>query len=229
MRPDERKDNATLASLKCGVAVPLLYYGAQLVAAPFFPDFSILGTTASELGSDHSTRPAIFNAGAILTGAAALVASVGFLRSLRHLGANPILTWAVVVAIAATGLSCVWSGYFPLPDPRHGGHPALLIAMISVPLVLPAALGAHRASVPVKAYFAATIGLLFVMVPIMSGMTGLATHTYRGLFQRVFALTVFMPIGVGAYILARRMSAAPSELAKPEREVSTASPALESR
>jgi len=41
-------------------------------------------------------------------------------------------------------------------------------------------------------------------VPIMSGMSGLDTHTYRGLFQRIFALTVFPPIGVAAYVLARR-------------------------
>ena len=63
-----RCDGITLGLLGLGVAVPFLYYGVQLVAAPFFPGFSFLGTTASELGSDRSTHPSIFNAGTILLG-----------------------------------------------------------------------------------------------------------------------------------------------------------------
>ena len=45
------------------------------------------------------------------------------------------------------------------------------------------------------------------MFPIMSGMTGLDLHTYRGLFQRIFALTVFPPIGAAAFVLSRRIKA----------------------
>ena len=144
----------------------------------------------------------------MLAGVAGLVASVGFLRAFRQLGANPILAWLVSIAVAATGLASVWAGVFPLPDPRHSGHPSLLIAMILVPLVLPATLWTLGMSRPLAAYFAATIGLLVVIFPIMSGMTGLDTHSYRGLFQRIFALTVFPPIAVGAYVLARRVTAA---------------------
>ena len=57
MRRPPRSDDFNLASLGFAIAVPLLYYGVQLVAAPFFPDFSVLSTTASELGSDRSPRP----------------------------------------------------------------------------------------------------------------------------------------------------------------------------
>ena len=35
MRRSPRSDGITLATLGFGIAVPLLYYGAQLVAAPF--------------------------------------------------------------------------------------------------------------------------------------------------------------------------------------------------
>ena len=45
------------------------------------------------------------------------------------------------------------------------------------------------------------------MVPLMRGMTGLDAHAYRGLLQRVFTLAIFPPIGVAAYVLARRLSA----------------------
>ena len=57
-----------------------------------------------------------------------------------------------------------------------------------------------------KAYFAATIGLLLVMFPVMIGMTGLDTHHYQGLLQRIFALTVFPPVAVGAFVLAQEDS-----------------------
>jgi len=200
-----RTDRATLGLLGFAVAVPLLYYGVQVVASPFFPGFSFLGTTASELGSDRSTFPSIFNTGAILVGIAALVGSVGFLRALWNVGAHPVLAWVTSIDVAATGLSSLWAGIFPLPDPRHSGIPALLIAMLLVPIIMATTLWSLGASRPLKGYFAATIGLLLVMVPVMSGMTGLDTHYYRGLFQRIFALTVFPPIAVGAYVLGRRI------------------------
>jgi hypothetical membrane protein len=200
-----RSDGMTLGLLAFGVAVPLLYYGVQVIAAPFFPGFSLLGTTASELGSDLSNRPSIFNAGTILLGIAALVAAVGFLRALLNLGAHPILAWITSIDVAATGLSSLWAGIFPLPDPRHGGHPAFLIAMLLLPFIMATTLWTLGASPPLKSYFAATIGLLLVMFPVMSGMTELDTHDYRGLFQRIFALTVFPPIGVGAFVLGRRV------------------------
>ena len=43
------------------------------------------------------------------------------------------------------------------------------------------------------------------MVPIMSGSTSLDNRAYGGLFQRLFALTVFPPIAVCAYYLLRRI------------------------
>ena len=204
MQAPGRRDGITLSLLGFGVAVPFLYYGVQLVAAPFFPGFSFVGTTASELGSDHSAHPAIFNAGAILTGIAALVGSIGIFRGLRVLGANAILAWLASFAVAVTGVGSLCGGVFPLPDPRHVGHPSLLFGMLLVPFAIGLGLWSVGISRLLTCYYVATVGLLVVMVPIMSGMTGLDTHTYRGLFQRVFALTVFPPIAVGAYVLARR-------------------------
>jgi hypothetical membrane protein len=195
------RDTLTLFALWCGVAVPFVYYGVQAVAAPFFPGFSILGTTASELGSERSTHPALFNVGAMLHGVICLIAAVGFFRALRQLEVHPLLTWPTTIAITCAGLASLWSGYFPLPDRRHGGHPSLLIAMLLIPPVLTAALFWSRA----RTYFIANLLLLGVMVPIMSGMTGLDTHTYRGIFQRVFAFTIFAPIGVAAYALAAKI------------------------
>jgi hypothetical membrane protein len=216
MRRSSRSDGITLSMLGCGIAVPLLYYGVQLVAAPFFPDFSVLSTTASELGSDRSARPWILNAGALLTGIAALVGSIGVLRALRRLGAHWIVAWLTLLVVAGTGLSSLCAGIFPMPDPRHGGHPSLLIAMLAVPFVLSFALWRLGVSRAIKAYLIATIILLLVMLPIMMRMIDIDMHSYGGLLQRVFALTVFVPIGVGAYELARRIGTASSGIAAPD-------------
>jgi hypothetical membrane protein len=228
MRRSPRSDDITLASLRFGIAVPLLYYGIQLVAAPFFPDFSVLGTTASELGSDRSSRPWILNAGAILTGIAALVGSIGLLRALHRLGAHPIVAWLTLLVVAGTGLSSLWAGVFPMPDPRHAGHPSMLIAMLAVPFVLSFALWRLGVSRAIKAYLVATIVLLLVMLPIMMRMIDIDMHTYGGLLQRIFALTVFVPIGVGAYELARRIGAASSGNAAPDGVLAAALPVGES-
>jgi hypothetical protein len=103
-----------------------------------------------------------------------------------------------------------------MPDPRHGGHPALLIAMLAVPFVLSFALWRLGASRVIKAYLVVTIVLLLVMFPIMMRMIDIDMHTYGGLLQRIFALTVFVPIGVGANELARRIGAAPSGIGAPD-------------
>ena len=49
-----------------------------------------------------------------------------------------------------------------------------------------------------------------------------------GLLQRIFALTVFVPIGVGAYELARRIGAASSGIGALDEVVAAALPVGES-
>ena len=56
-----------------------------------------------------------------------------------------------------------------------------------------------------RTYLVANLILLAAMVPIMSGMSGLDTHTYRGLFQRLFSFTVFPPIAVAGFVLTKRL------------------------
>ena len=73
------------------MAVPFLYYGTQVVAAPFFPDYSFMRQAASLLGSNLSTRPLIFNAGVIATGLATLLAVPGFLVAFENVGREPVL------------------------------------------------------------------------------------------------------------------------------------------
>ena len=113
-----RRDWITQRALSMGVAVPFLYYGSQAAAAPFFPGFSFLGTIASELGTDLSRHPAIFNDGTILQGIACLIASLGFLLALADSAYIPswpgrLFSPSLSAAVRACGLATILC---PIPD-----------------------------------------------------------------------------------------------------------------
>lgn len=199
------KDRVTVAALGLGITVPFIYYGIQIVAAPFFPDYSFVRQPASLLGSDHSTHPAVFNTGAMATGIATLVAALGFFIALRRIGANLFLSGLTSVALLGNAISSFRAGYYPMPDPRHGGHPAFLIPMLLLPFLLTVTLWKERNARPLKVYLIATIALQIAIVPIMSGNTSLDNRAYGGVIQRIGALAIFPPIAVCAYYLVRRI------------------------
>jgi hypothetical protein len=196
---------ATLILLRLGLLVPFVYYGIQAVAAPFFPNFSFVGTTASEMGSSLSRHPAIFNAGIISLGVITLLTSLGYLLALRHVGGvNLVLALLVSADIALNGVQTLWAGLHPLPDPRHGGYAVFVAGMVALPVLI--TLSLWRGASPVlRGYFFATLLLLAAMVPVTTGISGIDRRTYRGIIQRVYTLTTFPPIAVGAWALGRRV------------------------
>jgi hypothetical membrane protein len=196
----------TLFLLRLGVLVPFVYYGTQAVAAPFFPNFSFVGTTASEMGSSLSRHPAIFNTGIIALGVITLLTSLGYLLALRHVGVDPALALVTSADIALNGVQMLWAGLHPLPDPRHAGYTVFVAGMVALPVLIILSLW-RRASPPLRAYFVATLLLLAAMVPVVSGVTGIDRRTYRGIIQRLYTLTTFPPIAIGAWALERRLRA----------------------
>jgi hypothetical membrane protein len=197
-------EKATLWLLRFGIAVPLIYYGTQALAAPFYPGYSVLGNTASELGSDRSEHAVIFNAGIIIQGVASLAASLGFFLALRRVRINSALAALTAVALALNGVQHIWAGYYPIPDPRHGGHLPFIVAMTLLPVLLTAALWG-QVGTGLRVYFVSTLVLLAAVLALRSGLSGLDRYEYRGLLQRVFTLTIFPPIGVAAYALVSRI------------------------
>ncbi len=83
-----RSERLTVFAVRSGIAIPILYFGMQLLAAPFYPGYSFISRDASTLGSDGSSVPAIFNLGSILVGLVELVAAWGFLRAFLHEACN---------------------------------------------------------------------------------------------------------------------------------------------
>ena len=194
------KEKVLAFALRIGIAVPFLYFGVQIVAAPFFPGYSFLSMDASTLGSDLAIYPPIFNIGAIITGIATIIASIGFLFALQHLGTNPFLTWLTSIAITLNGLGSLWAGFFPMPDPRHGSNP-FTVGIFLFPILLTITLWKHSKAGAIKIYLIVTNLLFIGLIPIMSGISGINTQGYQGLLQRIAVLVFFAPISVGSYFL----------------------------
>jgi hypothetical membrane protein len=188
-------------TLALGVAVPLLYYLAQLLAAPFFPGYSFLIHTASDLGSQHSSFPLFLNGGAVLSGLAALVAAWGLARGLFQLKVHWVLAWIIGLDVGLVGLSNMWVGFFPLPDPRHAANP-LTPALLLLPLLMLITLW-KPSSVSMKIYWIINLLLFVALAAIFSGSVAFDRSSYEGLLQRVLAFTVFVHIAVASFYLRR--------------------------
>lgn len=189
----------TNVGLIAATAVPVLYFGAQLLAAPFYSGYSFSRNWASMLGSPFSTHPWIFNVGAMLTGVAAILGAVGLYRAFRA-KANTVVAWLVGLAVFATGIMSVKAGIFPLPDPRHASWGFLVMFTIVTPLLLLIGVWKMRRLNLLRVYLMASVGLVLLLFPFMSGTISV-TWPQGGTFQRLFAIATFVPVGVVGYAL----------------------------
>jgi len=192
----------TLWTLYAAIAMPLIYFGTQLVAAPFYPGYSFSQDTASMLGTTASRQPWILNLGAILTGVAGVAGAFGFFRAL------PTVTWRALallvgLCVLANGVLSLKAGMFPMPDPRHASWQFLMFPILAAPVLLLIAL--WRSGMALRMYLLLNLAALLLMMPVM--MHKMAPVFAEGTMQRLFALVVFVPVGVAGYALVRRVTA----------------------
>jgi hypothetical protein len=205
---------STRLALRAGIVVPILYFGTQLLAAPFYPGYSFRARDASTLGSPGSTLPVVFNAGAILIGVVLFVGAWGFFQAMRRRTVPVALTWLTSLALVAGGIGSVNAGLHPLPDPRHtdGLIAAIGGGLFLVPLLLLLVAPRMQSGVALNRYLAVNLAVVVCLALIMSGLVqrfsimaggeipGLQEflNQNQGLLQRIAAVAVFVPIGVCA-------------------------------
>lgn len=189
--------------LVAAVLVPMIYFGVQPIAAPFFPNYRFQTMAASLLGSSVSQHPWIFNTGAMLTGVASLLAAFGLYSAGRARGGGALLCWLVGLGAASIGVSSFKAGMFPLPDPRHTSWGWLVIAMIATPFLLLLLVWMDRGMRGLRNYLIVSDMFLVALVPLMSGLIHFS-WLGSGTLQRLFAAVVFLPIGVAGYFFLRR-------------------------
>jgi hypothetical protein len=183
--------------LWAAVLMPIVYFGAQLAAAPFYPKYSFVNDIASLLGSAASRRPFVFNDGAMTTGILGLSGAVGlFLCLKRRSGLWGALTGLCVVAIGVLSLK---AGMYPMPDPRRQ---FLLFPTILAPFVL--LLATWRFDVRLRWYLIVDNLALLTLLPSVIGVSSVPA----GILQRLFALIVLVPPGaVAGWLLLRKRPA----------------------
>lgn len=189
-------------ALWVGMLVPILYFGTQILAAPFYRGYSFLVHSASELGSPRSDRPWILNTGAVTTGVAILIAASAFPSALRRYDCPRPLAWCITVAMVSMGFGALWAGTFPLPDPRH--NPRLIGAgAFLLPVLLPFATRRRAHATALNAYLFVNLVLFLLLIPVMSGAV-FDISSYRGILQRIAAAVLYVPVSVVAASLHTR-------------------------
>ncbi|AIE84760.1 DUF998 domain-containing protein [Fimbriimonas ginsengisoli] len=191
--------------LKAGIAVPFFYFGIQLIAAPFFPGYSFIRNVASELGSDRSPLASFFNVGIFVQGVLMLIAACGFWLGSRRTGVPWGLAALISAAVFMGGLQSMWAAHFPMPDPRHGGHPLFLAFMIAMPFLLGTFIWKYGRTKALRTYVAAALLVMAAIVLVNSGVLKIDASQVEGLKQRVLTLTIFPLVAVAARILDRVM------------------------
>lgn len=189
--------------LTAAFLVPFVYFGAQFLAAPYFPNYSVFTTSASDLGSDLSSQPSILNTGALLTGILSFLGSAGLAISLPKLGASRVAAFLFALSLASAGLAALWAGLHPLPDPQHNPG-ALGIGMFVAPFF--AVWTAWRINNSgILRYLLVSNAVLFVVLgALMSGAVNIDLAAFGGLIQKLLAASSFAPCSVLAGIALMR-------------------------
>lgn len=190
-----RKRHVTATVLWCGVLVPVLYFGAQLVRGPFVEGYSFRRNAASDLGAVGVPGGSWFNAMAIASGLAAIVVSFGWWHSLTHWAVGRIRRSLVCLAVVSIGMASIAAGAFPLPDERHGGG-ALGAGLFALPLLLVVTTVRSQVGTWMRRYAVANLLLFVVAALLLSGATWVDPKVNEGVLQRILAGAVFPPIAV---------------------------------
>ena len=192
-------------ALVAGIMMPVFYYGTQIAAFPFYPGYDPLRQAASELGSDRSLQPWLFNAGAMLTGLASLVAAYGVPAAFLRLGGKSWTAGLAALALVSCGLASLNAGWFALPDPRH--NPGWLgLGTFLLPAVLLLASWGVRDMAALRWFLVAALLAVAALAPFMAGLTGVDRASYGGLLQRLLTLPLFLSVGAASLVLRRRLS-----------------------
>jgi hypothetical membrane protein len=190
--------------LLAAVAVPILYFGNLVVSSLFYPGYSHVTQYASELGGPDAPRPDIFNCGVMLTGLATVAAGWGFFFAVRRLAGNSLLAVLTGLVVVLAGTALVMGGLFPMPDPRHGAY-GMGLGLHLAPVFLVLALWKRQNLRVFKAFLIVAAAAVIGMFAVMMGIGGLVRRANVGVFQRLYALTMFPWIGVAGYVLHREL------------------------
>jgi hypothetical membrane protein len=203
LHPSHSNRSLTSLCLLASAAMPIIYFGTQIVAAPFFPGYSFSLHSVSMLGTRFSLHPGIFNTGEMLTGFAALGAALGLYRSFRK-KTHILLSWLIGFALACTGVMCLKAGMFPMPDPRHNSWGVLQNFTIVMPHSMLIGLWKQSGSWGLRTYLIFSITSLFLLTLLISHRSSIP-WLENGTIQQLINAATLVPVGVVGFFFWREL------------------------
>ncbi len=101
---------------------------------------------------------------------------------------------------AGTPKAALKAGMFPMPDPRHASWQFLMFPILLAPLLLLVTL--WREGTALRSYLLCNLVALLATLPFM--FHKIAPIFAEGTMRRLFAVVVFVPVGVAAFALVYR-------------------------
>ena len=202
-------DKANRALLIGLILLPILYFGMQLLLAPFYPGYSLLRDPASELGSDRSPVALWFNLLAVAGGLFGIGGACGAWRALKVAGSGLLQALLLPMILATVAAGSVWAGIFPMPHPLHPMNPATP-AMLIMPFAALIYAWWAAALRPLRVLSLVNLVAFLIILPFMMGLVPIDRGALGGLLQRLLALPVFVPIAMIGCQLRRGISPGPS-------------------
>ena len=193
----------TSCCLLAAAVMPIIFFGTQIAAAPFYPGYSFAQHSVSMLGTHFSRHPWIFNAGGTLTGLAALAGAVGLYQIFRT-KTHFLLSMLIGFSVACIGIMTIKGGMFPMPDPRHNSWGILQNFIIITPFFLLMGVLKQDQRWGLRIYLLLSVTLLFLLVP-------LGSRIGRGTLQRLITVGSLLPVGVVGFSFWRELQIGASD------------------
>jgi len=125
----------------------------------------------------------------LIQGVLFIVAGALLFVTTKQLTSRPVLSAIAGLFLAAFGVSTVFAGLFPLPDPRHSGYGIALLVFL-VPWILAWAIWRIPSSGIVRIAYLMATPIIF-----LTGIwrqTGFVSEDAIGLAQRIGAVVFFV-------------------------------------
>jgi hypothetical membrane protein len=189
--------------LFAAAVMPIILFGTQIAAAPFYPGYNFSQQSVSMLGTRFSRHPWIFNVGETLTGFAALAGAVGLYQVFRA-KTHFLISVLIGFAVACIGIMTIKAGIFPMPDSRHNSWAVLQNFVIITPFFLLMGVWKRGHSWGLRLYLLLSVTLLFLLVPLDSRLG-------RGTLQRLITVGSLLPVGVVGFSFWRELQMGASD------------------
>lgn len=194
--------------LKFGIAVPVIYFGTLIVVPLLlYPGYDHRTQYVSELGAGAAPHPAVFNFAIIACGLSAILGGIGIAIALRRVKGSGIAGILAGTAIALWGVAIVMAGFFPMPNELHNAFGLAMILQFA-PLFSLIAVWKVEKVAWLKWLLAAVFLVSGALFAMMMGVGRMVRVADVGYWQRAYAVSSILWVGVLAWALHSRLRAA---------------------